>query len=140
MTNLGRLKVLDTFYTLYLWKDFDAMQKFATARDARYQHKKEDANPIDGFCDYLSKEIHVFIDGYTHFKYFEMTLRHELTHAYLYEIGYSHHDDEELIDKISKWIPQINNIFDQGKGLIDNARTKEELASKKDSKESFSNC
>ena len=32
MTNLGRLKVLDTFYTLYLWRDFDAMQKFATAK------------------------------------------------------------------------------------------------------------
>lgn len=126
MDCLGKIKVLETLYKVYLWKDFKKLQEFATARDERYGHKRDDTNPLDGFCDYLSKEIHVYTDGYTHDHYFEMTLRHEICHAYLYEIGYTHHDDEELIDKLSKWIPRINNIVDQGKGLIENARTKEE--------------
>ncbi len=133
MTNLGKIKILETFYTLRLWKDFKALQEYAKARDERYGQKKDEDNPLDGFCDYLSKEINIFTDEYTDAEYFDMTLRHEICHAFLYEIGYTHHDDEELIDKLSKWIPRINNIFNQGRMLIENARVKEEPRSTQNS-------
>lgn len=125
MKNMGKLKILDTFYTLYLWKDFEELQEFANKRNSRYLHKNE-GDPIDGFCDVLSKEIHVFTDEYTHMAYFDTTLRHEIAHAYLYEVAYAHYDDEELIDKIAKWTPKIMEIYEFGKGLIDNARTEKE--------------
>lgn len=139
MIQLGNINILDTMYTLNLWKDFKALQQYATDRDKRYGHDTDNKDLLDGFCDYLSKEINIFTDEYTDPEYFDMTLRHEICHAFLYEIGYSHHDDEEMIDKLSKWIPKINNIFNQGRKLIENARVEEELQGKKNSKESVPN-
>lgn len=139
MTKLGNIKILDILYTLNLWKDFKALQEYATNRDNRYGHDTDNKDLLDGFCDYQAKEINIFVDEYTDPEYFDMTLRHEICHAFLYEIGYSHHNDEEMIDKLSKWIPRINDIFNQGRKLIENVRVEEELQSKKDSKESISN-
>ena len=126
MITLGKIKIVDTFYDVIFWRDFKALQEHAKARDLRYLHEKEKWEPLDGYCDYSAKELHVFRDEFTSEKYFNMTLTHEITHAFLYEIGFTHHDDEDLIDKISKWLPRLEEIVNQGKGLIENARTKEE--------------
>lgn len=139
MTKLGKIKILDILYTLNLWRDFKALQEYAINRDKRYGHDTDNKDLLDGFCDYQAKEINIFVDEYTDPKYFDMTLRHEICHAFLYEIGYSHHDDEEMIDKLSKWIPRINDIFDQGRMLIENARVKEEPRSTQDSEACVSN-
>ena len=139
MTKLGKIKILDILYTLNLWRDFKALQEYAINRDKRYGHDTDNKELLDGFCDYQAKEINIFVDEYTDPKYFDMTLRHEICHAFLYEIGYSHHDDEEMIDKLSKWVPRINDIFDQGRMLIENARVKEEPRSTQDSEACVSN-
>lgn len=139
MTKLGSIKILDVLYTLNLWKNFKELQEYAINRDKRYGHDTNDKDLLDGFCDYQSKEINIFTDEYTDPEYFDMTLRHEICHAFLYEIGYSHHNDEELIDKLSKWIPRINDIFNQGRMLIENARVKEEPRSTQNSEACISN-
>lgn len=127
MKKLGKVDVVGIPYTIYLYNDeFKLLNEHATERDNRYNQKTQDKGPLDGYCDYMSKEIRVFGDEYTSPDYFEMTLRHEITHAFLYEIGNSNCDDEDYIDKISKWVPQINKIFDAGMELIVNARTEEE--------------
>ena len=73
----------------------------------------------------MAKEIRVFGDEYTSEEYFKLTLRHEITHAFLYEIGNSNCDDEDYVDKISKWVPQISKIFDVGMEMIKNAGPEE---------------
>ena len=80
------------------------------------QPAKEGA--LDGYCDYMSKEIRIYNDTFTDKNYFEMTLRHEITHAFLYEIGNSNYDNEEFVDKISKWVPQISYIFQRAEANL----------------------
>ena len=67
-------------------------------------------------------KVDVFGTQYTVYLYFEMTLRHELTHAFLYEIGNTNCDNEEFIDKLSKWVPKLDKLFKDGMGLMKNAK------------------
>jgi hypothetical protein len=110
---IGKIDVVGVPYTLWLYRDeYKKLNEHARERDERYLMGKDDRTLLDGYCDYQAKEIRVFCDEFTSKDYFEATLRHEICHAFLYEVGYSHHDDEEFIDKLSRWIPQINKIFD----------------------------
>ena len=105
-------------YTIYLYiNEFKKLNEDARERDERYEMKKDEYY-LDGYCDYQMKEIRIFIDKYCSEEYFSMTLRHELTHAFLYEIGNTNHDNEEFVDKISKWVPHINNLFDGAMEVI----------------------
>lgn len=116
---VGKIDIVGISYTLWLYEDeYKLLNEHARARDARYLMGKEEAPLLDGYCDYQAKEIRVFYDEFTSKDYFEATLRHEICHAFLYEVGYAHHDDEELVDKLSRWIPQINKIFDFSKAAI----------------------
>ena len=118
MKKLGTIDVVGIPYTIYLYaNEFELLNKDAEERDKRYNVKKEEY-ALDGYCDYQMKEIRIFKDEYTSKDYFEMTLRHEITHAFLYEIGNANHDNEEMVDKISKWVPQINKLMEAGLNVI----------------------
>ena len=133
-----KIKILNTDYDLFLHNNFKELNENAKKRDERYALEPlKDFKPLDGYCDYTEKEIHIFVDKYTKRKYFEMTLYHELTHAFLYEIGYSNHDDEDLVDKISKWVPLITDLFNESLGVIRNARTSNKKGSKKNDQQSI---
>jgi len=131
MKEVGKVNVLDVPYTIYLYYDeFKKLNEDAQERDNRYNVKKDDDRNLDGYCDYMAKEIRIFDDKFTSKEYFEMTLRHELTHAFLYEIGNTNCDNEEFVDKISKWVPQISKIANQGLEMIDSVRNQEGFGSK----------
>lgn len=126
MKEVGKINVLDVSYTIYLYYDkFKELNDDARERDNRYNVKKEDDRNLDGYCDYMAKEIRIFDDKFTSKEYFEMTLRHEITHAFLYEIGNTNCDNEEFVDKISKWVPQIMKLSNQGLEMIESVRTQE---------------
>lgn len=119
MRKIGKVDIVGTPYTIYLYEEgeFKALQDDAKERDERYlQPAKEGA--LDGYCDYMSKEIRIYNDSFTDIKYFEMTLRHEISHAFLYEIGNSNYDNEEFVDKLSKWVPQIAYIFQRAEACL----------------------
>ena len=61
----------------------------------------------------------------------------KLLHALLYELGYTHWDEEDFIEKLSTWFPFMEDINNQGRMLIENARVKEEPRS---SEACISNC
>lgn len=133
MKEVGKVNVLDVPYTIYLYYDeFKKLNTDAQERDNRYNVKKDDDRNLDGYCDYMAKEIRIFDDKFTSKEYFEMTLRHEITHAFLYEIGNTNCDNEEFVDKISKWVPQISKIANQGLEMIDSVRNQEGFGSKED--------
>lgn len=114
MKKIGKVDVVGVEYTLYLYvNEFKKLNEDAKERDDRYGIERKEES-LDGYCDFQSKEIRIFCDKYTSQSYFEMTLRHEITHAFLYEIGNANYDNEEFVDKISKWVPQISKIFDEG--------------------------
>ena len=139
MIKLGKINIVGIEYDLFLYEnEFEQLNKDSRERDERYNIKKEDPTQnIDGYCDYSSKEIRVFIDKYTSKDYFEMTLRHEITHAFLYEIGNTNCNNEEFVDKISKWVPQIHSMTNQGMGMIRHARSKKEQRSEKTDQQSI---
>ena len=118
MFKLGDIDIIGIKYEVFYHSDFMELQEKAKERDKRYGQEKDHWENLDGYCDYSQKEIHVYNDIYQKPEYFRMVLRHEICHAYLFEIGYAGHGDEELIDKLSKWIPQINKIFNEGQDLI----------------------
>ena len=75
MRKIGKVDIVGTPYTIYLYEEgeFKALQDDAKERDERYlQPAKEGA--LDGYCDYMSKEIRIYNDSFTDIKYFEMTL------------------------------------------------------------------
>lgn len=123
MQKIGTINICNVPYTVILYKDqYKEINKAMRDRNERYRlddEEEEKKNAIDGYCDYSTKEIHVFTDDNTNEYYFKQTMLHEISHAFLYEIGYAHHGDEEFIDKISKWVPQIYNIFNEGMKCYD---------------------
>ena len=139
MTYLGKIKVLNTFYRIYTYSDYKEINEKSLAWDRQYDRALDESkiSGVSGYCLVPVKEIHIYT-GFSE-EYNMNTLRHELWHALLYEIGYTHWQDEELIEKLSTWHPLMDDLFNQGRMLIENARTKEELCSKEDSKESLSN-
>lgn len=112
MRKIGSVEVVGVDYTLYLYEDgeFETLQNDAADRDKRYLAPARE-DKIDGYCDYVQKEIRVYRDKFTDYHYFEQTVRHELVHAFLYEVGNSNHGDEDYVDKISKWTPHIESLF-----------------------------
>lgn len=118
MKVLGKINIVGVDYTLYYYEnEFEKLQNDAKERDTRYMGEPR-KDKIDGYCDYMSKEIRIFNDEYTNVEYFKMTLRHEICHAFLYEIGNSNCDDEDFIDKLSKWSSKIMEIFNEGLDLL----------------------
>lgn len=121
MKIIGKINIVGVEYTLFLYEEieeFKKLQEDSKERTERYLGKPEEL-ALDGYCDYFTKEIRVYRDAKMHPAYFRMTLRHEIAHAFLFEIGNSNCDDEDLIDKISKWTPTINACFLEGMKLLD---------------------
>ena len=120
MKKIGKIDVIGVSYSLYLYErieEFKTLQDDAAERNTRYFNPKDESS-LDGYCDYMSKEIRVYIDEFTDPYYFAQTLRHEITHAFLYEIGNSNHGDEDYVDKISKWVPQIESIYNRAQAVL----------------------
>ena len=70
---------------------------------------EEEPELVDGFVDYNRKDIHLLVNQ--GFKTGAQVLRHELIHAFLYEIGEQELCNNEIIvEKFSKWIPQIEKL------------------------------
>jgi len=135
MQKIGTINICGIPYTVVYYKDkFKEINLALRERNAKYKvdddEKPEKLN-VDGYCDYNTKEIHIYNDDNTSEYYFEQTLLHEISHAFLYEIGYAHHDDEEFIDKLSKWVPQIYDIFCEGMEVITHAKNSKRSQSKK---------
>lgn len=135
MQKIGTINICGIPYTVvYYDNKFREINMNLRERNDRYtidkDEEKEKQN-VDGYCDYNTKEIHIYNDHMTSPIYFKQTLTHEVTHAFLYEIGYAHHDDEELVDKISKWIPQISGIVAEGLEAVKNVKGSKRSQSKK---------
>jgi hypothetical protein len=139
MTYLGKVKVINTFYKVYTHSDYKDMNERSLAWDKQYDRNIDESkvSGLSGYCLVPLKEIHI----YTGFgeEYNMNTLCHELWHALLYEIGYTHWSDEELIEKLSTWHPLMEDILNQGKGLMENVRVKEEPRSTQNSEACVSN-
>lgn len=120
MEKIGTVNVVGVPYSIYLYvNEFELLNQHAKERDERYNIDSGKAN-VDGYCDYYSKEIRFFTDKYTSKEYFKLVLMHEITHAFLYEIGNSNYADEDFVDKISKWTPQISDITRHAMELMGN--------------------
>lgn len=100
-------------YKIICHKDIKEINEVARKLDAYYKidDKENKDSVLDGFTDYNTKEIHVNIDPLYSPIQISQIFRHELTHAFLYEIGNSNHADEDLVDKLAKWVPQLNGIY-----------------------------
>lgn len=129
MIYLGKIKVINSFYKIYSYSDYKEINEKSLDWDRYYSRTLDESKigGVSGYCLVPVKEIHIY-DGFSE-DYNMNTLRHELWHALLYEIGYSHWQDEELIEKLSAWHPLMDDLFNQGRMLIENARVKEELRS-----------
>lgn len=139
MTNLGKIKVINTEYSLYSYKEYKEINENSTKWDKEFSRSFDESKVvgISGYCLTPIKEIH-FFDGFSPI-YNEQTLRHEIIHAFLYEIGFAHWDDEELVEKLSIWYPMLEESINQGRKMIENARVKEEPRSTQDSEACISN-
>lgn len=135
MQKLGSILICNIPYAIVLYEnEFEKINMNLRERNDRYtidKDEEEKKSNVDGYCDYSSKEIHIFRDHLTSKHYFKQTLTHEITHAFLYEIGYAHHDDEEFVDKLSKWVPQIQDIVTEGLEVIKDAKSFKEFKGKK---------
>ena len=109
----------------------DKVPKTVTVLGTEYTIKfstKEDdpkMDGADGYFESLSKEIYLNKDIFTnkdpkslndlHSKYWKRVLRHELTHAFIYESGLDCSCDwatnEELVDWIAQQIPKMSKCF-----------------------------
>lgn len=137
----GKINVVGVEYRLYTYSDYKEINDRYVDWHKQYNinGREIDNDLCDGYCNYVTKEIHIYFDGNYSEEYKDQILRHELTHVFLYEISYAHFSDEEFIDKISKWVPQIEKAFKQGKELLEDDRIKEESSCEKDCKECISN-
>ena len=140
MKYLGKVKVLNTFYKVYAHEDYKEINERSLEWDKMYDRTFDESKftGLSGYCLVTLKEIHL----YTGFckEYNDNTLRHELLHALLYELGYTHWDEEDFIEKLSTWFPFMEDINNQGRMLIENARVKEEPRSTQNSEACISNC
>ena len=136
MKKLGNINIIGTEYTVYYYpNEFKELNQDSRERDERYGIKRENPEEkVDGYCDYSAKEIRIFNDDFTHPEYFQMIMRHEICHAFLFEIGNTNHNNEEMIDKLSKWTPQIMRLTEEGMEMIKRATSKKEPRSKKTDK------
>ena len=140
MKLVEKIKILGVSYSVYVYEDYRELNEKNWAWEQTYNlnwNQEEKGCGISGYCDISAKEIHIYI-GFSE-EYDRGTLRHELCHAYLYEMGYSHWNDEDLIQKLTQWIPMIQKIENNGWEKVQNARVEKESRSKKDCEESIPN-
>lgn len=104
------IKIQGIPYKILTYNSGEELNKRFHEINKLYNYKDED-DTVDGFVDYNRKEIHIMIDSKYNPYQIMQTIRHELTHAFLYEIGNSNHADEDLVDKLSKWVPQLNALY-----------------------------
>ncbi len=123
MIKVGKINIVGVDYDLIFHDNFKEINEAAKERDKKYGAETKDEQ-LDGWTDYTTKELHVFRDDTMAEDYFNMTLLHEITHAFLFEIGNTHHTDEELIDKLSKWVPMLNKLYIKGKEKLDGIDTR----------------
>lgn len=133
MNYLGKIKVVNTFYKIYTHNDYKELNERSLAWDKEYDRTLDESklSGLSGYCLVPLKEIHVYT-GFSE-EYNMNTLCHEIWHALLYEMGYYHWNDEELVEKLSVWFPLMEDLFNQGRMLIENARVKEEPRSTQNS-------
>lgn len=139
MNCLGKIKIINTLYTIYAYNDYKEINEKSVAWDKEFNKDFDESKiaGVSGYCLVPVKEIHIYT-GFSE-DYNMNTLRHELWHALLYEIGYTNWQDEELIEKLSTWHPLMDDLFNQGRMLIENARVEKEPRSTQDCKACVSN-
>ena len=101
-------------YKIIVHKDIKEINDVSRKLDSYYkldETMNEKKTVVDGFTDYNTKEIHVNIDPNYSFAQISHIFRHEITHAFLYEIGNSNFEDEDYVDKISLWTPQLERLY-----------------------------
>ena len=120
MKKIGTINIVNHEYTIYLYDDYDEINKSSQEYNLKYLGVSKEDEKCSGYCVTTTKEIHIYTgfgDVYT-----DETLNHEIWHAFLYEIGYQHWGDEEFIQKLTLWDPIVRDVVNQGKGLIKNVR------------------
>ena len=125
MNNIGKISILGVDYTIYTHRNYKALNEMERNLDKEYDlNYKEDKpwNNVMGFCNVVTKEIHVYTE--TSIDYMNNTFCHELWHALLYEIGYTHWNDEEFIDKLAGWFPRMEELMKHLHGLKENMKTR----------------
>ena len=106
------IEILGIPYKIVWHKDLNEINKASKEVNKLYLVPDEDDKGMcDGFTDYNKKEIHLYRGQIYNPAMRAQIIRHEITHAFLFEIGYTHYGDEDLVDKISKWVPQIERLY-----------------------------
>ena len=102
MKEIGKVSRIRREYSLYGHEELKEINEAynKACEECEIEDNKESREVVDGFCDYCKKEIHILVREDK--EYEEEVLRHELTHCLLFQMGYSFHNDEEWVEKISK--------------------------------------
>lgn len=102
MKEIGKVKIINREYRIYGHEELKEINEAynKSCEECEIEDNKGNREVVDGFCDYCKKEIHVLVRKDK--EYEEEVLRHELTHCLLFQMGYSFHNDEEWVEKISK--------------------------------------
>lgn len=86
-------------------------QCYTVARQTTLQNndfKKDKSKRLAGYCDTLNKEIFILKPQFES----NLTMRHELLHAFFFEANLRHYsDDEKLIDFLAFQFPKILTAF-----------------------------
>lgn len=102
MKEIGKVKIINKEYRIYGYEELKEINEAynKACEGCEIEDNKENREVVDGFCDYCKKEIHILVREDK--EYEEEVLRHEVTHCLLFQMGYSFHNDEEWVEKISK--------------------------------------
>ena len=106
------IKIQGIPYKIITYKNDKEVTKRMEEINKEFGYKDDgDNTPVDGFVDYNRKEIHLSLDERFDKRSITHTIRHEIVHAFLYEIGNKNHSEEEFVDKIARWMPELNRIY-----------------------------
>ena len=104
-----KVNILGTEYTIYI-KDQDELQK-------KLGQKIE----LDGLCDYQDKIIYIDSDVAKEKYNYDVTLRHEIAHAFFEESGLATQvtfaRNEALIDWLALQVPKMADVY-KGLGIL----------------------
>lgn len=110
MRRLGVVSIVGVVYTIYEHQDYQEINEMNRKLDEAFDPNFDPLKKVgvSGYCAVTSKEIHIFVGHGP--EYVRETLIHEVMHAFLYEIGNSHWNDEEFVDKLAAWYPKVECI------------------------------
>lgn len=113
MKKIGKVKIINAEYTIYEHNDLKEINKCYDEANkmCEIEENTEKRDVVDGYCDYRTREIHVLRDEGMQEDFYKGVLMHELTHCMLYQMGYTYHNDEEYVEKVSKFSTILNDIY-----------------------------